>query len=70
MRKEEIVLKNISLAFDFLRYVTDCPDLLKKLPDGCELEFLDNDLPLPDSGENKEDIAKTFLKVERTFNPI
>ena len=70
MRKEEIVLKNISLTFDFLRYVTDYPDLLKKLPDGCELEFLDNDLPLSESDEKKEDTAKTFLKVERTFNPV
>ena len=46
MRKDEVVKKNISLAFDFLRYLTDHPELIKRLPDGCELEFLDADFPL------------------------
>ena len=43
MRKDEIVKKNISLVFDFLRYLKDHPVLIEKLPDGCELEFLDNE---------------------------
>lgn len=34
MRKDEIVKKNISLVFDFLRYLTDHPELIEKLPDG------------------------------------
>ena len=46
MRKDEVVKKNISLVFDFLRYVTDHTELIEKLPDGCELEFLDKDFPL------------------------
>jgi hypothetical protein len=40
MRKDEVVKKNISLVFDLLRYLTDHPELIEKLPDGCELEFL------------------------------
>jgi len=71
MRKDEIASKNISLAFDFLRYLIDHPELLKKLPDGCELEFLDRDFPVIDDREGTEsNIAKTFLKVEHTFNPV
>jgi len=46
MRKNEVVKKNISLVFDFLRYLTDHPEFIEKLPDGCELEFLDKDFPL------------------------
>ena len=65
MRKDEIMKKNISLAFDFLRYLTDYPELIKKLPDGCELEFLDRDFPLI---EAKTSAEKAFLKVEHTFN--
>jgi len=31
MRQDEVVKKNISLVFDFLRYLTDYPELIKKL---------------------------------------
>jgi len=68
MRKDEIVKKNISLAFDFLRYLTDHPELIKKLPDGCELEFLDKDFPSIETEISTEGTEKAFLKVEHTFN--
>ena len=68
MRKDEVVKKNISLVFDFLRYLTDHPELMEKLPDGCELEFLDKDFPLIESKTSVEDAEKAFLKVEHTFN--
>jgi hypothetical protein len=68
MRKDEVVKKNISLVFDFLRYLTEHPELMEKLPDGCELEFLDKDFPLIESETSVEDAEKAFLKVEHTFN--
>ena len=68
MREEEIVKKNISLVFDFLRYLIDHPELIKKLPDGCELEFLDRDFPLTETEINVEGAEKAFLKVGHTFN--
>ncbi len=68
MRKDEIVKKNISLSFDFLRYLTDHPELMKKLPDGCELEFLDKDFPLIETEIGVEGAEKAFLKVGHTFN--
>jgi len=34
MKKDEIVKKNISLVFDFLRYLIDNPELIEKLPGG------------------------------------
>jgi hypothetical protein len=68
MRKNEIVKKNISLVFDFLRYLIDHPELIKKLPDGCELEFLDKEFPLIGTETSVEGAEKAFLKVEHTFN--
>ena len=68
MRKDEVVKKNISLVFDFLRYVTDQPELIEKLPDECELEFLDKDFPLIEPKISIEGVEKAFLKVGHTFN--
>jgi hypothetical protein len=68
VRKDEIVKKNISLVFDFLRYLIDHPELMGKLPDGCELEFLDKDFPLIESEISVEGAEKAFLKVEHIFN--
>jgi hypothetical protein len=65
MRKDEIVNKNISLVFDFLRYITEHPELIEKIPNGCELGFLDKDYPVP---ETVKEMNKVFLKVEHTFS--
>ena len=68
MRNDEIITKNISLVFDFLRYLTDHPELVEKLPDQCELEFLEKDFPLIETEANSQDTEKAFLKVEHTFS--
>jgi len=68
MRKDEIVKRNISLVFDFLRYLTDHPQLLQKLPDRCELEFLERDFPLIEAETRAEDTEKAFLRVEHSFD--
>ena len=68
MRKDEIVSKNVSLVFDFLRYLTQHPELIEKIPDGCEIEFLDKDFPLTEREGNSEGPEKPFfLKVHHTF---
>ena len=68
MTKGEVMKKNISLVFDFLRYLTEHPELIEKMPDGCELEFLDKDFPLIETETSVEGAEKAFLKVEQTFN--
>ena len=68
MKKDEIVKKNISLVFDFLRYLTDHPELIEKVPDNCELEFLDKDFPITETEPSNEGLEKVFLKVEHTFD--
>lgn len=64
MRKDEIVKKNISLVFDFLKYLTDHPELIEKLSNRCELEFLDKDFPLTETEIRVEGAEKAFLRVE------
>ncbi len=68
MRKDEIVKKNVSLVFDFLRYLTEHPEMIEKIPDGCELEFLDKDFPLTEIKPSVEGVEKVFFKVEHTFD--
>ena len=70
MRRDEIASKNISLTFDFLRYIIEHPELVEKLPNGRELEFLDRDFPVNNTVEIAENIEKTILKVEHTFIPV
>lgn len=68
MRKDEIVKKNVSLVFDFLRYLTEHPEMIEKIPDGCELEFLDKDFPVIETKHSGEGVEKVFLKVGHTFS--
>ena len=68
MRKDEVVKKNISLVFDFLGYIIEYSEFIEKLPNGCELEFLDRDFPIIESEISGEDAGKAFLKVEHSFS--
>ncbi len=67
MRKDEFTNKNISLVFDFLTYLIDHPELVEKLPEQCELEFLEKDFPLVETEPNTHQTPKAYLKVEHAF---
>ena len=43
-------------------------ELIEKVPDGCELEFLEKDFPLTESEPSTEGAKKVFLKVEHIFH--
>jgi len=68
MRKEEIVKKNVSLVFDFLRYLTGHPEIIENIKDESELEFLDKDFPIAETESSVRGEKKVFLKVEHTFS--
>lgn len=68
MRKNEIVEKNISLTFDFLRYLIDHPELIEKLPDEGQLEFLETDFSSTELELSSGEVSKTFLRVKRSFD--
>ena len=71
MRKDEVVKRNISLTFDFIRAAVADPHLLDKIPDGAEIEFIETDLPQIETDE-REDMEKSHVlfKVERNFQMI
>jgi len=68
MTNEEVVARNIGLAFDFLRYVIDHPQVLDEIPDGAELELLASDVPIPEKGE--EDRPRAAFISKRVFEAI
>lgn len=68
MTNEEVVTRNIGLAFDFLRYVIDRPQLLDSIPDGAELELLASDVPIPEKGE--EDHPRVVFMSKRVFESV
>lgn len=71
MTKTEIVQKNISLSFDFIRHIVKNPDLLEAIPDNAEIEFVERDLPVPVEQESVPGPCNAVLfKVEHTFREI
>jgi hypothetical protein len=43
--RETIVEKNITLSFEFERYIQENPELLEKIPDGAQVVLLPQDDP-------------------------
>jgi len=42
---ETVVEKNITLSFEFERYIQDHPELLERIPDGADVVLLPHDDP-------------------------
>jgi len=71
MRNDEIVSKNISLTFDFMRKVIDDPDILSAIPDGSEIDFIETDLPrYTVKNRVKDAVEPVVFRVEHTFHGI
>lgn len=49
MTHREIIEHTIELTFDFVEYLIDNQDEMKKLPDNFELVFVENDFPKADN---------------------
>jgi hypothetical protein len=71
MTRDEIVKKNISLTFDFIRHLIKNTEMLDKVPDGVDIEFLELDLPMHISEVPSDESTKSvFFKVEHIFKDI
>jgi hypothetical protein len=71
MTRNEIVQRNISLSFDFIRHLVKSPELLESIPVGAEVEFVEHDLPQPVGPESGNELSNAVLfKVERAFREI
>jgi hypothetical protein len=67
MTKKEIINRNIGLVFDFLRQVADDPSIIKGIPNGATLEFIDKDFPIKNEATLNN---KYIIKVKNVFEPI
>lgn len=71
MTRDEIVKKNISLTFDFIRYLIKHSDMLESIPDGADVEFLEFDYPSYASEDFSGDAdGPVFFKVEHSFSKV
>ncbi len=71
MTKNDIVHKNISLTFDFIRYLIAHSEILDAIPDGSDIEFLEFDFPLHLSGDVSDNSRSPVLfKVDHVFSHI
>lgn len=69
MTRKKLINKNIGITFDFLRYVVDHSEMLDSIPNGAELSFIDNDMPIPFE-ETKKSRRVMRYKVEHIFEPL
>ena len=69
MTKKEYIERNIGMPFDFIKQLIDHPEAIESIPDGTEIDFIDQDIPVKIKEEtNGEKIAR--YKVEHVFEPI
>lgn len=53
MTNDEVVKRNIGLTFDLIRKIIDNPDLIDKIPDKSEIEFVEKDFEVKKKGYAK-----------------
>lgn len=71
MTRNEIIQKNISLTFDFIRYIIQNSEMLDKVPHDAEVEFIEHDLPIRVSVNHPGKSTKSALFiVEHSFKEI
>jgi hypothetical protein len=67
MTKKEKTNRNIGLAFDLLKQINENPALLKKIPKGAAIEFVEKDFPKIEkpSAKNKK---RKLVHVKNRFD--
>lgn len=68
MKKREFVERNIGITFDFIRHLVDHPELIDKIPNGAELDFIDKNIPFKLKERKRKRIV--LYKVLNTFEPV
>ncbi len=67
MTKKEIVNRNIGLTFDFVREIIKNPSLAEKLPENCEIEFVEKNFPIKNETTLNN---KYIIKEKNVFEPV
>jgi len=58
MTGKEKINRNIGVTFDFLKEVIKNPEVLRNIPDGSTLEFVDKDFPTIEKKNKPHGIRK------------
>lgn len=66
MKKEEIVERNLTLTFDFLRQIIRNPKLMDDIPNGAVIDFVQKDIPLLEKRKRARR-ATLLFKVKNQF---
>jgi len=73
MKEQDKIIREISLTYEFLNYIIDNSKIIEKIPEGAELRFLTNDLPLSDEFDTKnldEIHHKVHFSCRRIFEQV
>lgn len=71
MRKDEIIDRNISLTFDFLRQVVKNPKLIDDIPNGSAIEFVQKDIPIRERQTPRKKMMPTrYFRVHHQFEKV
>jgi len=72
MKESEIIKRNTGLAFDFIRYLIDNPQVIDKIPDGAEVIFLSGEFPLRReiSDLASEESTRIFFNCRHIFERV
>ena len=71
MREKEIIRREIALTFQFLRYLTEHPSEIDKIPNNGEITFLEEEFPQierPDKNLHQRKAAA--YRVNKVFEPV
>ena len=68
MKKEEIINRNISLTFDFLRQIIKNPKIIDDISDGSTIDFIQKDVPIIENQNKKK--ADEYFKIKYQFEKI
>jgi hypothetical protein len=70
MTNKEKMERNIGLAFDFVNYLIDNPEMVDNLPEHSRLEFIEKDFPkIEKTQDDKSDsrLKKKYVRVRNNF---
>lgn len=71
MKREEIITRNITETFDFVRYLMDTPNALDDLPDNSTIDFLQaNEVISTRKSVSDHQSPSVLFKVERKFSRL
>jgi hypothetical protein len=68
MNNKEYTERNIGLTFDFIRQISHDPSILKSIPDGAIIEFIDKDYSKIEYPQSVK--PNSYIKVKNQFELI